>query len=497
MGDFSCESAEKTMEWMKAIADMLGRFKHLLDAHVTNFFKDKLWETVDEDWIEHLRSGPVEDFLAIPCGLVQEHWPETLKEFVKNVKSLALPRDPKSPVQIFPYFRATELGTVLSQGMNQKKKHEVEVLSALVSAIAVSVGATTVIDVGSGQGYLAQVLSFMHHLSVIALDASAHHASVTSSRAERIRKHFMSQLRKSQNENKVLEGPRTITRQVFSSDALTVLLKSIADQSSADGKHTGSPSVLAGLHACGDLSANMLRTFVESEHVKAVACIGCCYNLLTDESSEKPNSCCFPMSKGGKSFDFPLGRSARDLGCQSEERWRSFTKEAALQNFQLHTFRAALQLILGKHFGPILVSTPSIGRQGKALRRKINRRAFSSLLVRDEGNSQELLDREPHQLAAEPSDFEATTHPPDRAGVIVEVVANFPSSKSSAKLDLAAWALKAPMISTSLKHGKKLNLTWILLGLTGPYARRSVLWWKLIFSLIGCCFSKSKEMNCR
>jgi len=46
------------------------------------------------------------------------------------------------------------------------------------------------------QGYLAQALSFEHQLSVIAIDASLHHSTVTAARAERIKKHYAAKLRK-------------------------------------------------------------------------------------------------------------------------------------------------------------------------------------------------------------------------------------------------------------------------------------------------------------
>jgi len=74
--------------------------------------------------------------------------------------------------------------------MNSKKKHEIENLAAVVHAIAKSCGAKTVVDVGSGQGYLAQALSFEYQLPVVAIDASSHHASVTVARAERIKKYY-------------------------------------------------------------------------------------------------------------------------------------------------------------------------------------------------------------------------------------------------------------------------------------------------------------------
>jgi 2-polyprenyl-3-methyl-5-hydroxy-6-metoxy-1,4-benzoquinol methylase len=74
---------------------------------------------------------------------------------------------------------------------------QVEVLSSVVSSVVKSVGAPTVVDVGAGQGYLAQVLSFQYKHSVVAIDSSSHHGKVTDARAARIKKHFAAQMRKS------------------------------------------------------------------------------------------------------------------------------------------------------------------------------------------------------------------------------------------------------------------------------------------------------------
>jgi hypothetical protein len=47
------------------------------------------------------------------------------------------------------------------------------------------------------QGYLAQVLAFQYQHPVIAIDACSHHGLVTDARAERIKKHYTSQMVKS------------------------------------------------------------------------------------------------------------------------------------------------------------------------------------------------------------------------------------------------------------------------------------------------------------
>ncbi|XP_039130285.1 protein RRNAD1 isoform X1 [Dioscorea cayenensis subsp. rotundata] len=403
---YSCESAAETREWMNAIADFLRPFKPLVDAHVVNFFKGRLWELVDEQWMACLRKESVENLLNLPSGVIQDYWPLSLQEFVRNLTSLVLPREQELSHPIFPNLRVSSLGSVLTQGMNMKKKHEVEILAAATNAIASGVGAQKIIDVGSGQGYLAQALSFHYQLVVIAIDASLHHADVTNARAERIKKHYAAKLRKSQQGNVHMKVPQTVTCHVLSSETLTTMSSTSSDKeyvkqsSDGSGKSTeinalesskagrGStlcnqvtPLVLVGLHSCGDLSVNMLRSFVECEQVKALICIGCCYNLLSEECSMKFDvPCGFPLSNFAKPAGMKLGKNARDLACQSAERWKCLTKDAALQNFDLHAFRAAFQMVLDKHYPETLKLSPTIGRQGKALRRRLLRRNLASQL---------------------------------------------------------------------------------------------------------------------
>ncbi|KAF3333688.1 protein RRNAD1 isoform X1 [Carex littledalei] len=382
----SSGSASETLEWMNAIASFLLPFRSLLDSHVVNFFKDNLWEIVDKAWMDCLCKEPVQNLLQLPSGIVQDDWPSSLKEFIINLRALSIFRQQNLAHPILQNMDVVPLGTVLSQGMIAKKKHEVEILAAVISKIAQACGAEAVVDVGSGQGYLAQVLSFEYQLSVVALDASVHHATVTKARSDRIAKHYK------KNADQQLEVPQTITCHVLSSDALANLTNAVDLQKHATGikqelnkeevlnEHFETPLVLAGLHACGDLSVNMLRAFVGCGRAKALVSLGCCYNLLS-EAEVDPTSCLefektcsiavgFPMSKGAKLSPFFLGKSARDLACQSAERWRSLTTEIALENFDAHAYRAAFQLVLDKHFPKVVKSSPSIGRQGKALRRR-------------------------------------------------------------------------------------------------------------------------------
>lgn len=68
---YSCETATQTEEWIKAIVDFLRPFSFLINAHVVNFFTDRLWEAVDQDWIDCLRRESIDNLLLIPSGVVQ------------------------------------------------------------------------------------------------------------------------------------------------------------------------------------------------------------------------------------------------------------------------------------------------------------------------------------------------------------------------------------------------------------------------------------------
>ncbi|KAK7272681.1 hypothetical protein RJT34_29431 [Clitoria ternatea] len=396
---YSCENATETLSWINDIINFLAPYSSLINAHVVNFFKDRLWENVDAEWIHCLRREPVQNLLLIPSGVVQDQWPTSLKEFVLKLRSMVFSQKQADINIALPGLRMTSLNSVLAQGMNVKKKHEVEVLSAVVSTIANSVGAHTIVDVGAGQGYLAQVLAFQYQHPVIAIDACSHHGRVTDARAERIKKHYTSQMVKSGSGMQSLNVPKTITCHVLSPDTLKTLVESSlhgddVEQIRLKGENEDlrklnwltdankKPStVLAGLHACGDLSVTMLKTFLESKDVKAIVSLGCCYNLLSEEwIKDGESQCGFPMSHALRSTGLLLGKSSRDLACQSAERWRSLDMHAGIHNFELHAFRAAFQMVLFKYYPKIVMSTPSIGRKGKALRRRHQTRSAASQL---------------------------------------------------------------------------------------------------------------------
>ncbi|KAI5072705.1 hypothetical protein GOP47_0012811 [Adiantum capillus-veneris] len=412
---------EDTLGLLHAITTFLRTHQALWSAHVVEFFYDRLWEDVDKQWWTDLERASIQDLLWLPSGRVQDTWCDSLKNFVRTAQSLALFRQPGENIEkIFPGFCKPKISNLLRQGMNAKKIHEVELLSGVINRIFGEAHASQVVDVGAGQGYLAQVLAFEYGLPVVALDACAHHADVTNRRSERLKKHYTS-CSKKMSQNSITKdcvnvaGPQTATFRVMSGTSqmeLPYFLSTLALQKSSDpmmeaahkrGNHDSfgradiagaidqsSQSelmnkaqhsyILAGLHACGDLSATMLKTYVMCEEVRAVVTVGCCYNLLSENCGgvQLSGQCYgFPLSEGVKNLGITLGRRACDLACQSAERWKDVGIESALYNFEQHALRAGFQLVLHRYYPALAKSNPTIGRLGKTRRRKQTKRHVS------------------------------------------------------------------------------------------------------------------------
>ncbi|KAK4398678.1 protein RRNAD1 [Sesamum angolense] len=339
--NYSCKTASETLKWIHAIIDFLKPYRFFLDAHVVNFFKDRLWEAVDKEWMDCLRKEPAEKLLLIPSGVVQVgslhclgfHFCcsniNQLLGFCFVVASLML----NTRNWIIGLLRLKNLSLTLrslSLPRDQADLQEIQALAGVVDSIARRVGAHTIVDVGSG--YLAQVLSFEHELSVIAIDASSHHGSITDARAKRIEKYYAAKKCKSRSEDRGFCIPKTVTCRVLSPAMLKDIGSSLRQvdemenptifrdntdskplagdlaserlySSKTDDKST---MVLAGLHACGDLSVTMLRTFMECDEVKAVISIGCCYNLLSEEGIKEGSLSVLPRDYNSK----PSNRAA-------------------------------------------------------------------------------------------------------------------------------------------------------------------------------------------
>ncbi|XP_019896881.2 protein RRNAD1 isoform X2 [Esox lucius] len=122
--------------------------------------------------------------------------------------------------------------------------------------------------------------------------------------------------------------------------------------------------VLTGLHACGDLSATLLRHFSSCPHVRGITSVACCYMKIT--TSENPNppgliappinplatnetfhsEYGYPMSSWVQGLPgHQLSYKAREGACHAIEEYMQRLREESA-SLRTHCYRAALETVI-------------------------------------------------------------------------------------------------------------------------------------------------------
>lgn len=149
--------------------------------------------------------------------------------------------------------------------------------------------------------------------------------------------------------------------------------------------------VLTGLHACGDLSATLLRHFTNCPHVHVITSVACCYMKISTQENPNPpgvfqplfssdiavaDSCSdygYPMSNWVRRLaGHQLSYKAREGACHAiEEYLQRLREESAL--LRTHCYRAILENIIRAH-------RPDIRRPGVQTVKKAHMLSFSELV---------------------------------------------------------------------------------------------------------------------
>jgi len=383
---------------MREDADEIERMKCILDGSYE--------QETNRTW----RHGPIP--------------PMSLLNYIQSIRKHALDRSFTSHDMRWNgnnLSNLTPLPRHVAVGMKPKKKHEVQNFAKYINELAAYIDEsdshkiTHVVDFGSGQNYLGRALaSPPYHKRVVALESKqlnisgAKDMDVTAKLAEkkkilRNKKEYRQGLPKRQQQ-------RPVTDLVESEDSarefpsplgrIDPILRDGGHHSDVDGSiqyietfiedgdlstvvgqveglsigvssnhMTDSQLLVVSLHSCGNLLHHGLRSLVLNPAVKAVAMVGCCYNLLTerqgpptyklpslrspnrrlDQTSSAYDPHGFPMSHRLLSYPLPQGCgirmniTARMMAVQAPESWTTPECESF---FTRHFYRALLQRIL-------------------------------------------------------------------------------------------------------------------------------------------------------
>ncbi|KAL8939823.1 MAG: hypothetical protein Q9216_003145 [Gyalolechia sp. 2 TL-2023] len=339
--------------------------------------------------------------------------PESLVEYIRQVRSHSLDRSISSLRLEHSSIPEDVLAKHVAVGMKPKKIHEVSSLARYVDSLSSELSLdhpyriSHFIDFGSGQNYLGRALaSSPYGKKIIAIESKPLNidgARTMDVTAKLVRKEVILRNKK-QYRSRGKEVCRLPEREAISNhpqnpgtppgnDSLT----RTKPEERQDGHETNiryvqsviqdgnldpviasllqpSPSsdpnlMVISLHSCGNLLHHGLRSLKLNPSVRAVALVGCCYNLLTERlppplseqptlRSENPrlqqtSSACdphgFPMSERFLNYNHPHGPgirfniTARMMAVQAPQNW---TEKDRNSFFTRHFYRALFQKIL-------------------------------------------------------------------------------------------------------------------------------------------------------
>lgn len=302
--------------------------------------------------------------------------------------------------------RNTRLACHVAVGMKTKKIHEVENFAKYINKLSSEIQFTTshhithLVDFGAGQNYLGRALaSRPYEHNVIAIESKSHNIDgaknmditaklATKEVVMRNKKEFRKGIAQNKNEPNTLQLNQVEDNKPSNSscEVRPPAITQTQDESGGSIKYiefmiqSGDLSTIAGqipeaaqlmvvsLHSCGNLLHHGVRSLILNQSVKAIAMVGCCYNLVTERLGpptyklsnmrssslrlDQTSSACdpdgFPMSERLAQFKHHNDKgvrfniTARMMAVQAPYNWTLVDCESF---FTRHFYRALLQRI--------------------------------------------------------------------------------------------------------------------------------------------------------
>ncbi|XP_077121584.1 putative methyltransferase-like protein 25 isoform X2 [Ranitomeya variabilis] len=205
---WTAPSTDKVKESIESLLQFLQMSAHISGAHTVEFYTEDIWKNnvgVSPESVLSMFSQQQEShyqFTHAP-DMTSIFSPATnqlvnLESFVEaarynSLMNLGLCTTIDEILETFASQRKDKLGgkgIKSDQFMNDKKSHEVVIMSQLVEALAKVCGVKQVIDLGAGKGYLSSYLSMRYDLKVYGIDSSHTNTDGANERNRKLKKYW-------------------------------------------------------------------------------------------------------------------------------------------------------------------------------------------------------------------------------------------------------------------------------------------------------------------
>ncbi|PZC81383.1 hypothetical protein B5X24_HaOG212835 [Helicoverpa armigera] len=291
---------------------VIRMYDWLLDLYVLDFFVDDHWNKLPNTWrktFEHMDPQQLGHILSNrpPKKLL----PLSFLALIKTIEALTIPRGRQNQfinnkvttTNLDSCKNNLKLKNLFLKHVKLKKRHEINLMSDVVVDTALQSNCNSVIDFGSGLGHLVRVLAYRDDLCAAGIECQGQlteEARKLDLQLEyTVKKHLsaeaVSKLRRPLHLNMTLSNHNQL-RNLPLPDCM---------------QNYG----LIGLHPCGDLGPLLLKHFINSENIKFICVVGCCFMKLSCDGENRG----YPMSKYVKSLDSKLSYPSREIACHAIE----------------------------------------------------------------------------------------------------------------------------------------------------------------------------------
>jgi hypothetical protein len=323
------------------------------EERVVHFLVNNQWENkMPLEWQNSINHCTFHDLMLLSqanLSILDKVNSQSFRDFVNEAVQLYMVNNITDNEQS---ENSSPLNKILMKGVKLKKRYEIEKLGKTIIQYAHETKCDTIVDIGSGQGYVSQYVSFANfsdeekqNIQIIAIDGNELQTRGANKRVEMIEKTL-----KTQSEKQVLHNITAHLSLDIDQDQFLELVRPYLCSSDDQELHR---ILLIGLHTCGDLSPSMMQIFLQTDAV-ALINVGCCYHKLTEDPELFCSHDCsrrtvsrigYPLSSILKSEENKLHLSTgKYLACYTLPDYKDV--HTAKHQFKMHSYRAALELFL-------------------------------------------------------------------------------------------------------------------------------------------------------
>ncbi|XP_060517478.1 probable methyltransferase-like protein 25 [Cylas formicarius] len=247
------KSFETCNDYIQEMLLFLEKYQWLYNYRNTHILVEKQFSIIAIPWKDYILNLSQEDLQNIFMGKFDHKVPSSLIHFLKSLEAFE-PELKLSTVKL-------DFVCPHNSGLSKKKIHEIQSLAPLIEQTCQAYQCDLIVDIGSGLGYLSHFLYSKYNYKVLGLEASEEFLHAAYRHQEKY--------------HPASRGCVKFCRIYIKDDSCEDVERLIEEHF-----NKAENICITGLHACADLSIDILHLFAKMKSAKALVVMPCCYHRI-------------------------------------------------------------------------------------------------------------------------------------------------------------------------------------------------------------------------